>query len=547
MFRLIKEFKEDLSLEFRGYNSKGFLKDLLAGVTVAAVALPLALAFGVGSGADAAAGLITAIVSAFLISALSGASFQISGPTGAMTAILIPLVARHGLETLFLATFLAGVMLLLAAALQLGNLVYFLPAPVITGFTSGIALIIALGQVGNILGMPLGSGNALGRVVRMFGAEGGPNFYALAIGVFVVFLMIIWPKKWAARVPGSLVGVIAATAISSLLKLPVSIVGEIPRTLIHSNHLTIKALMSIDIEIVLLPSVSIAALCMIESLLCGAAGGKMKGERLRADRELVAQGLGNLLLPFLGGVPSTAAIARTSVAIKSGCQTRLTGIIHGAVLLLSMFVLSPLMSQIPMAALAGVLMVTAWRMNDWSMINYLFQRKFKRGIIKFAMTMVTTVMFDLTIAIAAGVLISIALFIINISDLQVTVSEVDMERLDLPDDSSKPPTDWKLQVVYITGAVFFGSLEQLETGLTKADAPVRILSMRGVPFVDTSAVSFFQDYCRDRKKEGVTVLISSVQPSVREMLDRAGVTDEIGEESYFMNANDAILSRMHHH
>ncbi|WP_101696834.1 SulP family inorganic anion transporter [Clostridium minihomine] len=539
MFHLVTDYATDLKREFHGYGPGKLRKDFLSGITVAAVALPLALAFGVGSGADAAAGLITAIISAFVISALSGASFQISGPTGAMTAILVPLAARYGLNTLFAASLLAGLLLILAGLFRLGNLVYFLPSPVISGFTSGIAVIIALGQVGNLFGVPLTGENALGRVVHLFQGGFSPNWYALGIGLFVITLMAFWPKKWGSRVPGSLAGVIAATVLAVLLELPVDTVGAIPQTLVHSSRLTIGSLTQMQLDVILLPAVSIAVLCMIESLLCGAAGGRMKGERMNADRELVAQGVGNLILPFLGGVPATAAIARTSVAIKSGCQTRLTGVIQGVVLLLSMFLLSPFMSRIPMAALAGVLMVTAWRMNEWESIRYLFSHKFKGAISKFVLTMLTTVLFDLTIAIAAGVLFSIALFVVRISSLQVSVSELDKKRMKLPSEASR-----HIQVIYITGAVFFGSLEQLESGLTKADGDVLILSMRGVPFVDTSAVAFLLEYCQERQKEGVTILFSSIQPSVKEMLDRAGITDVVGQDSYYFNAKDAILSHL---
>lgn len=539
MFHLVTDYVGDLKREFSGYDAGKFRKDLLAGVTAAAVALPLALAFGVGSGADAAAGLITAIIAAFVISTFSGASFQISGPTGAMTAILVPLVARYGLNTLFAASLLAGLLLVLAGLFRLGNLVYFLPSPVICGFTSGIAIIIALGQVGNLFGVPLSGENALGRVINLVWGGFTPNWYALAIGLFVILLMAVWPAKWSAFVPGSLAGVIAATLLSVLFRFPVETVGTIPQTLVHTNRLTLESLSTMKLDTVLLPGVSIAVLCMIESLLCGAAAGRMKGERMNADRELVAQGIGNLILPFFGGVPATAAIARTSVAIKSGCQTRLTGIIHGVVLLLSMFLLSPLMSRIPMAALAGVLMVTAWRMNEWESIRYLFSHKFKGGISKFALTMLTTVLFDLTVAIAVGVLFSIALFIVHISSLKVSVSELDSKRLELPAEVNR-----YIQVIYITGAVFFGSLEQLESGLEKVQGEVQIFSMRGVPFVDTSAVTFLLEYCQIKQKEGITVLFSSIQPSVKEMLDRAGITDVVGQDSYYFNAKDAILSQV---
>ena len=539
MFHLVTDYAADLKREFNGYGPTALRKDFLSGITVAAVALPLALAFGVGSGADAAAGLITAIISAFIISALSGASFQISGPTGAMTAILVPLAARYGLNTLFAASLLAGLMLILAGLFRLGNLVYFLPSPVISGFTSGIAIIIALGQVGNLFGVTLTGNNALERVASMVQRGVTPNWCSLAIGLFVIVLMMLWPVKLGARVPGSLAAVITATVLSAVFELPVQTVGAIPQTLIHTNRLTLTSLLQMEPEVILLPAVSIAVLCMIESLLCGAAAGRMKGERMNADRELVAQGVGNLLLPFFGGVPATAAIARTSVAIKSGCQSRLTGIIQGVVLLLSMFLLSPLMSQIPMAALAGVLMVTAWRMNEWESIRYLCIHKFKGGISKFVITMLTTVLFDLTIAIAVGVLFSIAIFVIHISNLQISVSELDSKRLELPTEASR-----HIQVVYITGAVFFGSLEQLETGLAQADADVLILSMRGVPFIDTSAVAFLLDYCREQQNKGVTILFSSIQPTVKDMLDRAGITDVVGSDSYYFNAKDAILSHL---
>lgn len=430
-------------------------------------------------------------------------------------------------------------MLILAGLFRLGNLVYFLPSPVISGFTSGIAIIIALGQVGNLFGVTLTGNNALERVASMVQRGVTPNWYSLAIGLFVIVLMMLWPVKLGARVPGSLAAVITATVLSAVFELPVQTVGAIPQTLIHTNRLTLTSLLQMDPEVILLPAVSIAVLCMIESLLCGAAAGRMKGERMNADRELVAQGVGNLLLPFFGGVPATAAIARTSVAIKSGCQSRLTGIIQGVVLLLSMFLLSPLMSQIPMAALAGVLMVTAWRMNEWESIRYLCIHKFKGGISKFVITMLTTVLFDLTIAIAVGVLFSIAIFVIHISNLQISVSELDSKRLELPTEASR-----HIQVVYITGAVFFGSLEQLETGLAQADADVLILSMRGVPFIDTSAVAFLLDYCREQQNKEVTILFSSIQPTVKDMLDRAGITDVVGSNSYYFNAKDAILSHL---
>ena len=535
MAGFIKEYARDLRSEFSGYGTDALRKDLFAGVTVAAVALPLALAFGVGSGADAASGLISAIAAAFIIGALGGASFQISGPTGAMTAILIPLSIKYGLHGLFAAGFVAGVILFAAGLLRAGKLVYLLPAPVIAGFTSGIALIIALGQLEYLFGIKAHGTEPLERLYSLFANGFSPNYTDLILGVSVIVLMFRWPKKWGEKIPGSLAGVMAGTVLSLFLPGTIATVGDIPRTLIHSSHLTISDLLSLSSDAILFPALSIAALGMIESLLCGAAGGRMKGEKLNGDRELLAQGIGNMVLPFLGGVPATAAIARSSVAIKSGSQTRLTGIIQGIVLLLSMFLLSPFMSRIPLSILAGVLIVTAWRMNEWHTIKYIFGKRFMYGAAKFLVTMFATVIFDLTIAIAAGAFLAIFLFVIHVADLEVTISEIDPKRL-----GREKKFTQHAQVIYLTGSIFFGAIERFETGISKADCDIFIFSMRGVPYIDTSGVQAFLDFCQAKQRDGHKIFFASVQPKVRDMLDKAGVSELVGKDSFFNNAMDAI-------
>ena len=535
MAGFIKEYARDLSSEFSGYDMDSFRKDLFAGVTVAAVALPLALAFGVGSGADAASGLIASIGAAFIIGTLGGASFPISGPSGAMTAILIPLSIKYGLQGLFAAGFIAGVIIFAAGLLRAGKLVYLLPAPVIAGFTSGIALIIALGQMEYLFGIEAHGVKPLERLYSLFANGFSPNYTDLVLGVFVIVLMLRWPRKWGEKIPGSLAGVIAGTALSFVLPGTIAIVGNIPRTIIHSSHLTINGLLSMSSDTILVPALSIAALGIIESLLCGAAGGRMKGEKLNGDRELLAQGIGNMILPFLGGIPVSAAIARSSVAIKTGGQTRLTGIIQGIVLLLSMFLLSPLISKIPLSILAGILIVTAWRMNEWHTIKYIFGKKFMYAAAKFLVTMFATVIFDLTIAIAAGAFLAIFLFAIHVANLEVTVSEIDPKRLDKEKQFKN-----HAQVIYITGSIFFGSIERFETGVSKADCDIFIFSMRGVPYIDTSGVQAFLDFCQAKLRDGHKIYFASVQPKVRGMLDKAGISELVGEDSFFNNAMDAI-------
>ena len=404
---MFSAFFRDLRTEFAGYNADKLLKDVMAGLTVCAVALPLALAFGVSSGASAAAGLVTAILAGIVIAILGGASYQVSGPTGAMSAVLIGIVAQYGLQGVFFACFAAGVLLLAAGLLKLGRLIGFIPMPVIMGFTSGIAIIIALGQVDNFFGTVSEGSSNLEKLASYARLGFHPNLQTVLIGALVVAVMLVWPKKWGAKIPGSLIGIIAATALAAVLDLDeLAVVGDIPRTLLLSDRLHLGSLSLDMLSDLISPVVTIAALGMIESLLCGASAARMKSEPFHADQELIAQGVGNILLPFFGGVPATAAIARTSVAIKSGQQTRLTSVFHSVFLLASMFLLGGVMARLPLSALAGVLMVTAWRMNDWAGIRYIFAHRFKSAISQFLVTMLATVVFDLTVAIILGVIYS---------------------------------------------------------------------------------------------------------------------------------------------
>lgn len=537
---MIKKYILDIKSEFSGYHSERFLKDVLAGLTVAAVALPLALAFGVSSGADAAAGLITAILSGFVIGALSGASFQISGPTGAMTAILIGLVERYQMQGVFIVTLMSGVILVVASLLKFGKLVALIPAPVITGFTSGIAIIIALGQLDNFFGVKSVGSSTLIKTASYFHGNFNPNISAIVIGGVVIIIMLVWPKRWGAKIPSSLVGIIIASVVSVVFKLPVEVVGDIPKTLISSNRLHLETIQLSEMRALFAPAVSVAALGMIESLLCGAAGGRMKGEKLNADRELLAQGIGNIVIPFFGGVPATAAIARTSVAIKSGAQTRLTGIFHAVGLVISMFLLAPLMSKIPLAALAGVLMVTAWRMNEWESIHFIFNKKFKTAIAQFLITMFATVRFDLTIAIMIGVVFSVLLFMVRISDIEINTSDIDESKLEI---NGLTPQKYhkKTKVIYLTGPVFFTTTEKMSQEMaTLGEIDHLIFSMRGVPLMDTTGVQFVSELCEQLETTGATVLFAGVQPKVMTFMNRSGFVQKLGSHKFFWDVQEAL-------
>lgn len=545
---LFKNYIGDIKTEFSGYNGKRLGKDLMAGVTVAAVALPLALAFGVSSGATAAAGLVTAIIGGVVISALSGASFQISGPTGAMTAILVTLAVQYGMQGILLACFMAGIILIVAGVLKLGRMIYYIPSSVITGFTSGIAIIIALGQLDNFFGVTSEGDLAIMKVISYFTNGFHPDMETMVIGVAVIVIMLIWPKKLGAKLPSSLAALIIVLIANHFLQFDVAVVGDVPKSIILDERLTLAGLDMSQMRDLFIPAFSIAALGMIESLLCGASAGKMKDEEMDADRELMAQGIGNIVIPLFGGVPATAAIARTSVAIKAGCETRLAGIFHAIFLLLSMFVLAPVMSAIPLSALAGVLMVTAWRMNDWENIHFIFDHKFKSGMMKFAITMVATVIFDLTQAIIIGVAFSIILILIKLTDIDITVAEIERERLE-EIGVHLPKISGKVRVAYLTGAIFFAVIDKLEDELYALEGKTEglILSMRGVPVIDLSGIQALIELVEEMEANGTEIYLTSVQPKVLEEMRRGGLVDLIGEQYVFESAEEAIVVAQEEH
>lgn len=532
--------------EFTGYSLAKFQQDLLAGLTVAAVALPLALAFGVASGASAAAGLVTAILAGLIMGLLTGAPFQISGPTGAMSAVLIVLVARYGLAGIWIAGLLSGVFLLIIGLLRLGRFIAFIPAPVISGFTSGIALIIFIGQIDNFLGVKTaGTQTAAQKFLGYFHGGFTPDFHTIILGLVVIVTMLFWPAKWSARFPSSLLGIILATLLNWFLKWPAPVIGTIPHTLLLEQRLNLATIPWSNLPEFIAPTLTITALGAVESLLCGAVGSNMTGIRLQANQELVAQGIGNMLIPFFGGVPATAAIARSSVGIKSGGQTRLVSIIHAAGLLLSMFLLTPFMERIPLAALAGVLMVTAVRMNEWDAIQFIFGKRFKTDMIAFTITMLATVVLDLTQAILIGSFLAGAVFMNKIASIDIDVQEVDAEKL----RQRGIETEGKCQhvrVAFLTGPLFFAASGQFNEAFRNlGDTHALILSMRGVSLVDTAGIEAIHRLQERLHEQGGTLMFAGVHDNARTMLERGGVIEAIGEANFFWSSDQAIVEAEH--
>lgn len=542
---LVSEWRMLLRREFSQYTLDTFQRDFLAALTVAAVALPLALAFGVASGADAAAGVVTAVIAGVVIGALGGAPYQISGPTGAMSAVLIVLAARYGLQAMWVAGLLAGGMLLLLGIFRLGRIVALIPAPVISGFTSGIAVLIALGQIDNALGISTPpSENAAAKLIAYVREGVSPNFYAVAVTLVVAAVMLLWPRfRRGHRLPGSLVGIVAATLMVVLTGWDVPTIGNIPRSILLENRLDLAAIPWGDFGALIVPAMSIAALGAIESLLCGAVAGNMTGIRLHNSVELAAQGIGNLIIPFFGGVPATAAIARTSVNVKSGGVTRLVSILHGVVLALIALLAAGIIGRVPLAALAGVLFVTAWRMNEWHAIHFYFGKRLKHAMLAFIVTLIATVLFDLTQAIILGFGISTLIFMSQMSDLHINRQPVDLARLAQNDPSFTLPT-YPISVYYLSGLLFFAAarkvVEEVEA-LDQVNATL-IFSMRGVPLIDATGVEALREIWRRQRKGGGNLLLSGLPTRAEALLRRSGFLQELGEQRLFWSADQAIRS-----
>ena len=537
-----RNLKQLYESEFKGYNLHKLQQDAMAGLTVAAVALPLALAFGVVSGASASAGLVTAVLAGLIMGALSGAPFQISGPTGAMSAVLIVLAQKYGLDGIWVAGLMSGIFLLIIGLLRLGRFIAFIPSPVITGFTSGISLIIFIGQLDNFFGtQTAATESSLIKLFNYFKGGFSIDWRSIVLALLVIGVMIIWPKKWNARFPSSLLGIILATALNAIMKWPVGIIGEIPQTLLLTNHLSLNNIPWNNLDSLLGPALTITALGAIESLLCGTVASNMTGTRLQANQELIGQGIGNIIIPFFGGVPATAAIARSSVGIKSGGQTRLVSIFHAVGLLLSMFLLASVMEKIPLAALAGVLMVTAFRMNEWETIRFMFNKKFKSAMIAFSITLLATVALDLTQAILIGSVIAVMLFINQIAQIDINIQAVDADKLKEKGIvlNGKCP---HVKVAYITGPLFFAAIGFFNEAFAKLSGTnTLILSMRGVPLIDTAGVEAIEKLYTRLSSQGGRLMFAGTHDNSYRMLERAGLAEKIGRENFFWSSDQAIV------
>ena len=512
--------------------------DLTGGLTAAVVALPLALAFAVASGVDPKAGLYTAIVAGIIAAVFGGSPVQITGPTGAMAVILVGIVAKYGIEKVWIAGVMAGIIQVALGVAKLGRLVKFIPYPVTAGFTNGIAVIIFCGQLNNFLGLKLPrSEHFLPGLWQTVTHLEGLNWAAIALTTITIVTKLLWARM-TTSIPASLVGLVLATAIATSFHLNVPTIGSIPQSLPmlqsipHWNDFGL-------IRELINPALALAALGSIESLLSAVvADGMTVSEKHDSDRELIGQGLANIVTPFFGGIPATGAIARTAVNVRAGGKTRLSGVIQGVAIAIIVLTLAPLAAQVPLAALAGILMVTSVRMIEWEAIGLLLRATYA----DFAVMMLTwmvTIFFDLVLAVEVGLIAAGALFIKRMSELNLgKIPETEAFPPGIPIELSK-----QISVYRVDGPVFFGAAERFVTFLRdEPDVKYLVLRLRYVPNMDTTGLVALQDIYQDLQRHDCRLLLSGLQPEVQNLLERTGLMDKIGRENCFETTDAAIYS-----
>ncbi len=530
------------------YDRHQFTRDLMAGVIVGIVALPLAIAFAIASGVSPEKGLYTAIIAGFLISALGGSRVQIGGPTGAFVVIIYGIVQRYGVDGLMIATLIAGVILILMGLFKFGSIIKFIPHPVIVGFTTGIAVIIFSSQINDLLGLGLTDVPAdfIEKWITLVSHFTSVNLHEFALGAGVILVVLLWPKI-TTRIPSPFVAIIAAAAAVAIFNLPVATIGsrfgEIPHSLPvpswpEGSWSRIRDLIQ--------PGMTIALLAGIEALLSAVVADGMISGKHRSNMELVAQGVANIASPIFGGIPATGAIARTATNVKNGGRTPVAGIVHALVLLLIMLVFGKWATYIPMAALAGIMVVVSYNMSEWHSFVALARSKGGDALV-LGITFLLTVAVDLTVAIQIGVLVAAVLFLKNMSSsanvTAVTKSMLDEDELEDAADFTLIPIPDGVRVFEISGPMFFGAAYKFKEATSAIDKPpkVIVIRMRKVPMIDGTGVRTLSDVFTAYHKLGTAILLSGVHPQVRTTLEQAGLVEKIGADNLLPTFDDALL------
>ncbi|MDO8310500.1 MAG: sulfate permease, partial [Sideroxyarcus sp.] len=540
-------FRPRLLDALRGYNKARFSTDITAGITVGVVALPLAIAFAIASGAKPEAGIFTAIIAGFIISALGGSRVQIGGPTGAFIVIVFGIIAQYGYANLLICTIMAGVMLFLMGAFQLGSLIKYFPRPLIIGFTNGIAVLIVLSEFKDFLGLETESLPAefFHKLAALWHALPTVDFITLALAIVSTLFIWFYPKSWAQRFPSPIVALVLGTTVVVLFNLPVETVGSrfggIPQGL---PDFTMPEFSVSTLRHLIMPAFTIALLGAIESLLSAAVADGMIDDKHDPNQELMAQGIANIVVPFFGGLPATGAIARTATNVRSGATSPISGIVHALTLLLIILIAAPLAQYIPLASLAAILLIVAINMGEWEVFKRLKGYP-RHDAVVLLVTFVFTVIFDLTVAVEVGLLLAAVFFIRNMTELShVRLSE---EHTQMPDDGEAtrarkmaPPG---VLIYRLYGALFFGVVDKLESVLHQQhiEPEVLVLNMSEVISMDASALHVLEDLHNKLLKRGKHLILCGPHTQPYFLMQQAEFFKRLEKENLTANLEDALL------
>lgn len=547
------EFRPKLFTTLQNYSKESFTADLMAGIIVGIVALPLAIAFGIASGVSPEKGIITAIVAGFIISFLGGSKVQIGGPTGAFIVIIYGIIQEYGFGGLTVATLMAGVLLILLGVFKLGAVIKFIPYPIIIGFTSGIALTIFTTQIADVFGLNFGGekvpGDFIEKWILYFEHFDTINWWNTLVSIVSIAIIAISPR-FSKKIPGSLIAIVFVTLAVYLMKTygGITCIDTIGDRFTIQAQLPAATVPDLNWEAIqhLFPvAITIAVLGAIESLLSAAVADGAIGDRHDSNTELIAQGIANMVTPLFGGIPATGAIARTMTNINNGGKTPIAGIIHAVILLLILLFLMPLAQYIPMACLAGVLVIVSYNMSGWRVFKALLKNP-KSDVTVLLITFFLTVIFDLTVAIEVGLLIACVLFmkrVMETTEISVITDEIDPSKetdAALHEEHLIIPTG--VEVYEINGPYFFGIATKFEETMSMlGDRPkVRIIRMRKVPFIDSTGIHNLTNLCRMSEKENIRIVLSGVNDKVHATLEKAGFYELLGAENICSNINEAL-------
>lgn len=540
----MNELKPKLFEVMKGYTKEQAIKDIISGIIVAIIALPLSIALAIASGVSPEQGLYTAIIAGFFISFFGGSRVQIGGPTAAFVVIIYGIVTTYGTDGLIVATIMAGIFLCLMGIFHFGSLIKYIPYTITTGFTCGIAVTLFVGQIKDFLGLQMESvpSEFADKVVAYAKNISTTNITALLIGLLAVLILVFWPKV-TDKIPGSLIAIIVTTAIVYFAKLPVNTIGSVYGEL--SSSFPIFQVPSISFKLIqelLSPAFTIAILAGIESLLSAVVSDGMIGDTHKSNAELIGQGLGNIFSGLFGGIPATGAIARTAANVRNGGRTPIAGITHCITLTIILLVLMPLAALIPMTTLAAVLLVVAWNMADWESFFHLCKTAPKSDVIVLVATFLLTVFFDLVVAIEVGVVLASMLFMKRMAE---TADIKAWKYTDAPDITSGEAEKLRdiphsIRVFEICGPLFFAAADEILRIQSEKSTKVIVIRMRSVPAIDASAMRSLRQLAARAKKKKITLVFSHVNEQPMSVMKKDGFIEHIGEENFQPNIVEAL-------